>query len=166
MVTAVDPDFDIVEMPFDDYLTKPVSREDLLDTVSEMLVRTTYDDQVREYFAVASKKATLETQKTPPQLEASDEYQTVSRRFEDLRETRLLFTVVRTRADDTARCWSMWSGKCPGRAPNPRSPHVPGTRLGRSREHAGVCPPRDPMSAALCPAKPPGRRRWLPGGSL
>jgi response regulator RpfG family c-di-GMP phosphodiesterase len=74
-------------MPFDDYLTKPVSREDLLDTVSEMLVRTTYDDQVREYFAVASKKATLETQKTTPQLEASDEYQTISRRFEDLRET-------------------------------------------------------------------------------
>ncbi len=25
MVTAVDPDFDIVEMPFDEYLTKPVT---------------------------------------------------------------------------------------------------------------------------------------------
>lgn len=86
MVTAVDPDFDIVEMPFDEYLTKPVSREDLLDTVSEMLVRTTYDDQMQEYFAVASKKATLETQKNTPQLEASDEYQTVSERFKELRE--------------------------------------------------------------------------------
>ena len=29
MVTAVDPDFDIVEMPFDDYLTKPVMRDDV-----------------------------------------------------------------------------------------------------------------------------------------
>ena len=85
MVTAVDPDFDIVEMPFDEYLTKPVSREDLLDTVSEMLVRTTYDDQVQKYFAVASKKATLETQKNTPQLEASDEYQTVDERAEELR---------------------------------------------------------------------------------
>jgi len=92
MVTAVDPDFDIVEMPFDEYLTKPVSREDLLDTVSEMLVRTTYDDQVQEYFAVASKKATLETQKNTPQLEASDEYQAVSERLEALRD----------RADSTA----------------------------------------------------------------
>ena len=86
MVTAVDPDFDIVEMPFDEYLTKPVSREDLLDTVSEMLIRTTYDDRVQEYFAVASKKATLETQKNTPQLEASDEYQTVNERFEELRQ--------------------------------------------------------------------------------
>jgi len=87
MVTAVDPDFDIVEMPFDEYLTKPVSREDLLDTVSEMLLRTTYDDQVQEYFAVASKKAALETQKNTRQLEASDEYQTVSEQFEELRES-------------------------------------------------------------------------------
>ncbi|EMA06631.1 Response regulator receiver domain-containing protein [Haloarcula vallismortis] len=86
MVTAVDPDFDIVEMPFDEYLTKPVSRADLLDTVSEMLVRTTYDSQVQEYFAVASKKATLETQKTRPKLEASDEYQTVNEQFHELRE--------------------------------------------------------------------------------
>ncbi|GCF14829.1 DNA-binding protein [Haloarcula mannanilytica] len=87
MVTAVDPDFDIVEMPFDEYLTKPVTREDLLETVSEMLVRTTYDNQVQEYFAMASKKATLETQKNTPQLEASDEYRTVSERVEELRET-------------------------------------------------------------------------------
>jgi len=87
MVTAVDPDFDIVEMPFDEYLTKPVNREDLLETVSEMLVRTTYDDQMQEYFAMASKKATLEAQKNPSQLEASDEYRTVSERLDELRET-------------------------------------------------------------------------------
>jgi DNA-binding response OmpR family regulator len=87
MVTAVDPDFEIVEMPFDEYLTKPVNREDLLETVSEMLVRTTYDDQMQEYFAMASKKATLEAQKNPSQLEASDEYRTVSERLDELRET-------------------------------------------------------------------------------
>ena len=29
MVTAVDPDFDIVEMAFDDYLVKPISKEEL-----------------------------------------------------------------------------------------------------------------------------------------
>ena len=92
MVTAVNPDFDIVEMPFDEYLTKPVSRANLLDAVSDMLIRTTYDNRVQEYFAVASKKATLETQKNTPQLEASDEYQTVNERLEKLRE----------RADTTA----------------------------------------------------------------
>lgn len=87
MVTAVDPDFDIVEMPFDDYLTKPVSCDDLLDTASEMLARTSYDAEVQEYFAMASKKATLETQKNEPQLEASEEYRAVSDRVAELRET-------------------------------------------------------------------------------
>lgn len=33
MITAVDPDSDIVEMAFDDYLTKPISKDELLDTV-------------------------------------------------------------------------------------------------------------------------------------
>jgi CheY-like chemotaxis protein len=30
MVTAVEPDFDIIEMGFDDYLQKPVSADDLV----------------------------------------------------------------------------------------------------------------------------------------
>lgn len=84
MVTAVDPDFDIVEMPFDDYLTKPVTREELLDTVDEMQSRESYDDQLQEYFAVVSKKATLESEKNPAELEGSDEYTAVSERVAQL----------------------------------------------------------------------------------
>ncbi|MBX0325729.1 HalX domain-containing protein [Halomicroarcula sp. F13] len=85
MVTAVDPDFDIVEMPFDDYLTKPVSRDDLVDTVGEMLVRDSYDDHLKQYFAVASKKATLESEKNPAELDAHEEYHEVSERVAELR---------------------------------------------------------------------------------
>jgi DNA-binding response OmpR family regulator len=86
MVTAVDPDFDIVEMPFDDYLTKPVTREDLVETVDEMLSRGSYDDQVQEYFAAASKKATLESEKNPAELEGSDEYAEINGRVAELAE--------------------------------------------------------------------------------
>jgi len=86
MVTAVDPDYDIVEMPFDDYLTKPVTREDLHETVAEMLARESYDETVQQYFAVASKKATLETQKSSAELSGHDEYTEISRRVEQLRE--------------------------------------------------------------------------------
>lgn len=84
MVTAVDPDFDIVEMPFDDYLTKPVSREELSSTVDEMQTRDSYDDQLQEYFSLASKKATLEAEKHPSELEGNDEYQAISQQVEDL----------------------------------------------------------------------------------
>ncbi len=86
MVTAVDPDFDIVEMPFDDYLTKPVTREELEGTVEEMLTRTAYDEQIQEFFAAASKKATLESERNPAELDAHEEYHEVSQRVENLRE--------------------------------------------------------------------------------
>ncbi|MDS0259512.1 HalX domain-containing protein [Haloarcula sp. S1CR25-12] len=86
MVTAVDPDFDIIEMPFDDYLTKPVSRSDLLETVESMRTRDSYDEQLQEFFAMASKKATLESEKNPVELDAHEEYREVSQRVERLRE--------------------------------------------------------------------------------
>ncbi|MBX0294825.1 HalX domain-containing protein [Halomicroarcula sp. F27] len=86
MVTAVDPGFDIVEMPFDDYLTKPVTRADLYETVEEMLARDAYDEQIRQYFAMASKKATLEAEKNAAELDAHDEYHEVTRRVESLKQ--------------------------------------------------------------------------------
>jgi len=91
MVTAVEPDFDIVEMGFDDYLVKPVSGQELLDTVDQLLLRSTYDEQLQELFALASKKALLKSQKTEAELRASQEYA----RLED----RL--AVLRAQIDDT-----------------------------------------------------------------
>ncbi|WP_436933733.1 HalX domain-containing protein [Halovenus marina] len=84
MVTAVDPDFDIVSMPFDDYLTKPVMREDLENAVATMLERDEYGEQLQEYYALTAKKATLEVEKTPKQLESSDQYQQMVERVEQL----------------------------------------------------------------------------------
>ena len=86
MVTAVDPDFDIIEMPFDEYLTKPVGRDDLLEMVDAMRTRDTYDEHLQEYFAMASKKATLESEKNPVELDGNEEYREVSERVESLRE--------------------------------------------------------------------------------
>lgn len=91
MVTAVEPDFDIVELGFDDYLVKPVSGDELLDTVDQLLLRSTYDEQLQELFALASKKALLKSQKTEAELRASQEYA----RLED----RL--AVLRAQIDDT-----------------------------------------------------------------
>jgi DNA-binding response OmpR family regulator len=86
MVTAVDPDFDIVDMGFDDYLTKPVMREDLSESVSAMAERDEYDDTLQEYFALTSKKATLEAEKTPSELQNNTEYQEMVDRVSDLEE--------------------------------------------------------------------------------
>ena len=86
MVTAVDPDFDIVSMAFDDYLTKPVMREDLDDAVETMRERDEYDETLQEYFALTSKKATLEAEKTPSELQDSEEYREMVERVDELEE--------------------------------------------------------------------------------
>ena len=71
MVTAVEPDFDILDMGFDDYLIKPVSLVDLHATIDRLLTRNSYDEQVDEYARLLSKKAALETEKSHRQLERS-----------------------------------------------------------------------------------------------
>ncbi len=86
MVTAVDPDFDIVEMGFDDYLVKPVSKEELLDVVDTVHARAEYASELREYYSLTSKKALLEAEKSERELEGSEEYADLVDRVGDLSE--------------------------------------------------------------------------------
>jgi DNA-binding response OmpR family regulator len=86
MVTAVEPDFDIIEMGFDDYLVKPVSRDALVSTVSNLLLRTEYDEGVQELFSLASKKAVLESEKGPTSLQENEEYRELDDRLDGLRD--------------------------------------------------------------------------------
>ncbi|WP_410764936.1 response regulator transcription factor [Haloferax sp. DFSO60] len=86
MVTAVEPDFDIIAMGFDDYLVKPVSRESLTETVSNLILRNTYDAGVQELFSLASKKALLEAEKDVTTLEDNEEYNTLNTRLSELRK--------------------------------------------------------------------------------
>ena len=86
MVTAVEPDFDIVDMPFDEYLVKPVSRVSILETVDRLLRLRSYREQCREDYAVASKLAALRAHKEPEELEGNEEYAALAARLEELRE--------------------------------------------------------------------------------
>ncbi|WP_423997162.1 HalX domain-containing protein [Halorubrum trapanicum] len=86
MVTAVEPDFDILEMGFDDYLVKPVTSETLRETVEGLLRRGEYDTEVQELFSLTSKKAMLESEKSASDLADNEEYQRLTDRIEELRE--------------------------------------------------------------------------------
>ncbi|NHN43458.1 response regulator [Halorubellus sp. JP-L1] len=74
IVTAVEPDFDIVEMGFDDYLVKPVTRETFERTLERLLARSAYATELREYYAAVSKLSVLEAHKSSDELSASAEY--------------------------------------------------------------------------------------------
>lgn len=84
MVTAVEPDFNIVDMPFDDYVVKPVTAADLRSLVESLLARKMYNEKIQEYFAVASKRAALMEEKTEAALQESEEYARLEARAEEL----------------------------------------------------------------------------------
>jgi DNA-binding response OmpR family regulator len=84
MVTAVEPELDIVDLGFDDYLRKPVDRVTLRETVNRLLRRSTYDNAVREYFAAARKHALL-SESDDPSVTESEEFEALESRLDELR---------------------------------------------------------------------------------
>jgi two-component system response regulator AdeR len=99
MVTAVDPDFDILEMGFDAYLSKPVKGEQLEQTVQNLLERATYDSLRQEYYALVEKRATLEASKNPAELEGNPEYEQLCAEIDERRE-ELSETIGEVDTDD------------------------------------------------------------------
>ena len=87
MVTAEEPNLDVLEMNFDEYLTKPVLKNELRDVVADLFERREYGSQIQEYLALRSKQALLEAERSPQTLEESEEYQRLQDRVEDLDAT-------------------------------------------------------------------------------
>lgn len=85
VISAVPPDFDVIQMDFDDYLVKPVDSEELHATVERMLVRADYDDAVKELEQVAATKAVLEAEKSTAELQDTDAYRELEHRREKIR---------------------------------------------------------------------------------
>lgn len=83
MLTAVEPADDIVEMPFDDYLTKPVDGDKLSKKVEILSNRSEFDTASRELYSLASKKAALEADGI--NAEERETYQEICQRMQTLR---------------------------------------------------------------------------------
>ena len=86
MVTAVDPDFDIIEMPFDEYVIKPVSRDDLFATIERLLRTSEYESKLRTYYALTAKHATLMANKPESELAENEEFSGLEDRMAAIRD--------------------------------------------------------------------------------
>lgn len=85
MATAVDPDLNILEMDFDDYLCKPIFDATLLDTLEKHLdTGRAESDDLDAFLSLISKIDVLETELTRAELADSEEYERAKRRANEL----------------------------------------------------------------------------------
>jgi DNA-binding response OmpR family regulator len=80
MVTAVDPDLNILEMDFDDYLCKPVDKDVLVATLDQHVDHAGTDPRLEEFFSLLSKLSVLEAERTPTELKQDEEFNRLKQR--------------------------------------------------------------------------------------
>jgi len=87
MITAVDPGLDIIEMEFDKYLTKPISRPKLQRVIENMRVQLRKDGVLQKHDQVSNKMEALEEELEPETLEQSEGYSELQETLQDLGDT-------------------------------------------------------------------------------
>ena len=84
MVTAVNPDFEIIEMGVDDYIVKPVTREELVDVVERLEKIAEYNDRLRELTTKKLKRNVLRLEKTQSEIRESDQFNRLQTEIEEI----------------------------------------------------------------------------------
>lgn len=74
MLTAVAPDWDILEIGFDDYLNKPTDMSELSRLVERLMALGSLDNEVREYITRSVKQAAIEREKDPTALDDREDF--------------------------------------------------------------------------------------------
>lgn len=86
IVSAVDPDMDIIDMPFDGYLTKSVSKAELLDAVNRMIKKDRYESLLAEYNSVAETYDVLKGHYSTSELSDDEQFKELESRVEELQD--------------------------------------------------------------------------------
>jgi DNA-binding response OmpR family regulator len=84
MITAIDPQLAILELPFDEYLCKPVERADVRAAVDQQCQVLAYD-LLGEYFRLESKRAVISAELSQEQLQEYDEFVELDARTSEVR---------------------------------------------------------------------------------
>jgi DNA-binding response OmpR family regulator len=87
MVTAAHPDLDIVDMPLDDYLVKPIQKDELLDRVCRLDNQRKYEGAVRDLHALTRKRVHLESELSQAERSSSEEFARLESQIEELEQS-------------------------------------------------------------------------------
>ncbi|MFQ3294987.1 MAG: DNA-binding response OmpR family regulator [Halobacteriales archaeon] len=84
LVTAVTPDFDVLDLPFDDYLGKPVQHDDLITAIELQLTARRSGEDLRTYLRLRAKEAILAQEKNRWELEENERFSELQEKLETL----------------------------------------------------------------------------------
>ena len=83
LVSAAEPDFDLLELAFDAHLNKPVTREQLLAIVSRLIEVGTLDPEARALYRQLVKRTLLQETKNLVELAGHEAYETLEAGVEE-----------------------------------------------------------------------------------
>jgi two-component system response regulator CpxR len=86
MLTALEPDLDVVDLDYDMYLEKPVDRREVVSAVEELLRRSDYSQSLQALYALSSKVAKLKSEYEPAELDDDPRFQRLQAELERVRE--------------------------------------------------------------------------------
>ncbi len=97
IISGVEPDFDLLKLDIDGYLTKPVDRAAVNSLVDDLINRDTMEQSLDHYFQLAAKKRALEEKISESELASNPEYR---RLVSELRGRRSQFNTELQRIED------------------------------------------------------------------
>lgn len=85
IVSSMPMDFDVVDMPIDGYVRKPIDEADLQGIVEEYRSQQAYETALDEFFALTAKLAAIEADHAREDLTGDDRYERLRRQVEQKR---------------------------------------------------------------------------------
>ncbi|MCG1004431.1 MULTISPECIES: response regulator [Halobacterium] len=85
-LSAVDPSPEILDVPFDDYLLKPMARDVLIEEADRLLEIRDFSNEFREYFRLQSLTTTLRTHGDVEELEEDERYLAAVEKVREMEE--------------------------------------------------------------------------------
>jgi DNA-binding response OmpR family regulator len=86
VVTAVDPELDVLEMPFDDYLVKPVQHADLVNAIELQMRAREYGDDLQRFLRLEAKRRVLLTEYREVSLDGVEEWEDLVAEHDELQD--------------------------------------------------------------------------------
>ncbi|MEE6208992.1 response regulator [Salarchaeum sp. III] len=85
MLTASEVGVESADLPFDEYLQKPIDQDEVREAVATLQRQHSYPEPVREYVSVLVRLSELESTHSKQRLADTDAYQDLEARLEDVR---------------------------------------------------------------------------------